>query len=187
HADLSFLDFVNADIELKADIVNLEHLSAYVPNGKIRKGTGHLTLQGVLKRGALSKETTVAFETEEVEFVTDGLSVKTDIDFLIDVAEAEGAQPAKKTNGVQQPAPGPVPRLRSHSKVTSVTFSGEKMEPLTIQFRGHTEKAALASSQLDEEMRVVSASLEVPSIVAHDLKGLGPLSGGSVQTDSGKA
>src|SRR5690606_25262635 len=38
HADLSFFDFVNANVELKADIVNLEHVSEYIPNGEVKKG-----------------------------------------------------------------------------------------------------------------------------------------------------
>jgi hypothetical protein len=185
HANLSFFDFVNADIDLKADIVNLEHASAYIPNGKVKKGEGHLTISAVLKRGALSDDTAVGYQSDEVDIVTDGLSVKTDVDLLIEVAEKDEAQ---KKIGAKESAPGPVPHLRSHSRVTSLTFSSEKMKPLTIQLLGHTEKAALASSQLDEEMKVVSASLAIPSIVSHDLKGLGPFSGGAIKSDEpGKA
>lgn len=182
HADLSFFDFVNADIDLKADIVGLEHISDYIPDAEVRKGEGHLTIHGILKKGALSENTTVAFATEEVEFLTDNLAVKTDLDFLIEVAVDAPDAPKKKDDSV-----GPVPRLRSHSDVTYLTFSSEKMQPFTLQLRGHTEKAALGSTQLDEEMKVVAASVEIPAIVSNDLKDVEALSGGAMQADAGEA
>lgn len=181
HADLSFFDFVNAHIDLRGDIVNLEHVSEYLPNGEVRKGEGHLTILGVLRRGALSDDTTVAFETDEVEFVADGIHVRTDVDFLIDMARAQDTAQAKDA------AQGPAPRLRSHSKATYVTFSSDEMDPVALEVRGHTERAALASSQLDEEMRVVSATLEVPSIVSDDVKGLGSRRRDVEKSDSGRA
>ncbi len=183
HADLSFLDFVNADIDLKADIENLEHLTNYLPQGEIKKGAGHLTVHGVLKQGALSSDTEVAYQSEQLEFRTSSITVNTDIDFLITVAAAEDTKEEPNKNARKEL----VPRLYSHSKNTALTFSSKEMKPFTLEIRDHTEKAALDSTKLGEEMKISSASVELPSIVSKDLENVESLSESMPQSGAGEA
>lgn len=211
HANLNFFDFVHANIELMADVVNLSHVTAYLPNMKMTEGGGPFYARVKMDGGQLSPDTLITYHTKELNLIGDGFGVKTDYDIRIAIddsrhAPSGTANPAKnKQDNPEQPSKDaqvsaksddatPTQRPAAHNphvagkgNATYLSIGTKGNSSLTIQFLNHEIRAALGSPKIDEDIEIVSASLDVPTIVSDDLDDAGALMGDDVQSERGEA
>lgn len=174
HADLGFFDFVRAEIDLKADVVHLEHLSAYLTPGRVTKGGGPLTVKVHMDDGQVADETLISYETEELNFFLEGTSVKTDWSIRLDVhRHAEDDEQA-------------TPRLISSSEVSYISFASPNNPLLTLQVHDHQQQVWLASAKIDEDLDVRHAKIDLPHIVSTDLDDISGLTGAGWGSQAGE-
>lgn len=202
HADTGFFEFVKANVELEADVRTLSHLQAYLNGLKVRGGAGRFEARVVMANGGLSRDSTIAFSTDEISLVGSGFGIKSDwkLDFEVG-ADAPDSAPAPSGQGQQRapgkaaiqsakPAAGPArPWLRSQSDVTYVSLARRDAPPFTIQVHGHEQVASLNSAKLGDETKLHSARLSFPKILSTDLDDLDTLVGKDpdLTTDAGTA
>lgn len=205
HANLNFFDFVHANIELMADVVNLSHVTAYLPNMKMTEGGGPFYARVKMDGGQLSPDTLITYQTKELNLIGDGFGVKTDYDIRIaidddakpgetttktsqadDKAVEENKAAQKDTKAVQEEATHN-PHVEGKGNATYLSIGTKGNSSLTIQLQDHVVRAALGSPKIDEDLEIVSASLDVPTIISNDLDDAGALMGDSFKSERGEA
>jgi hypothetical protein len=156
HADASFLEFVSARLNLRADVLTLSNVGAYMPaNIQVTKGAGPLAFDLYMEKGFLGKKSRLDFETAALGVSGDGFGVSTDWKLHFDAAGEKGGFPFG----------------RADFKSTYVAFGRGKKE-LTIQSHGHHVEAALDTIRLGSASDLKRAALRMPSIVSKDLDDL---------------
>lgn len=156
HADASFLELVNARLVLRADVVTLAHVGAYLPPAmSVSKGAGALTFDLFMEKGFLGRKSHLDFKTEALGIKGDGFGVSTDWTLVFDAAGE----------------PGGFPLGKSEFKSTYVSLAKHDRE-LTIQSHGHHVEAALDTIRLGGATDLKRAALRMPSIVSTDLDDL---------------
>jgi hypothetical protein len=153
HADESFLEFVSARLNLRADILTLANVGAYLPdNIQVSKGAGPLAFDLHMEKGFLGKKSRLDFETAALGVSGDGFGVSTDWKLHFDASGEDGGFPLG----------------RADFKSTYVAFGHGKRE-LTIQSHGHHVEAALDTIRLGGATDLKRAALRMPNIVSADL------------------
>jgi len=153
HADASFLELINARINLKMDMVSLVNVGAYFDDFDVSRGAGPLAFDLYMEKGYLGQKSKLTFATDLVRLKGDGFGVATDwrLDF-----DAGGEQ-------------GGLPLGQSDSKSTYVSFARRDRE-FTVQIHGHHEEAALDTIRLGGATDLKRAALRMPNIVSTDFK-----------------
>jgi hypothetical protein len=178
HADESFLELVTARIHLAADVRSLEHLRAYLGGMAVKGGAGPFEAKVSMQEGRLGADSRITFGTEDVSLFGKGFSVRSDWDFD---AHVRAEQPEDRTARAERSTtPDVLPRIRSTSKATYVSFVSERTEDVfTVQVRKHEEGAVLETTELGTMTDIAHAYVRMPEIVTADLADL------SVLTDEG--
>jgi hypothetical protein len=153
HADESFLEFVSARLNLKADILTLANVGAYMPAGiQVMKGAGPLAFDLYMEKGYLGSKSHLDFETDAIGVSGDGFGVATDWKLHFDAAGEKGGFPFG----------------RADFKSAYVAFGRGKRE-LTIQSRHQSVEAALDTIRLGRATDLKRAALRLPDITTSDL------------------
>jgi hypothetical protein len=153
HADASFMELVSARVNLKADVVSLAHVGAYLPPGmQVSKGAGPLALDLYMEKGFLGKKSRLDFSTRAIGVKGDGFGIATDWKLAFDAAGEAGGFPLGK----------------SDFESTYVSLARGNRE-LTIQSHGHHVEAALDTIRLGGATDLKRAALRMPKIVSGDL------------------
>jgi hypothetical protein len=152
HADASFLELVNARINLKMDMVSLVNVGAYFDAFDVSRGAGPLAFDLYMEKGYLGKQSKLTFATDLVRLKGDGFGVATDWRLDFDASGEQG-----------------LPLGKSDSKSTYVSFARRDRE-FTIQIHGHHEEAALDTIRLGAATDLKRAALRMPTIVSTDFK-----------------
>jgi hypothetical protein len=178
HADESFLELVTARIHLAADVRSLEHLRAYLGGMAVKGGAGPFEANFSMEEGRLGPESRITFDTEDVSLFGKGFSVRSDWDFD---AHVRAEKPEDRTALAERSStPDVLPRIRSTSKASYVSFVSEHTEDVfTVQVRKHEEGAVLKTTELGTMTDIAHAYVRMPEIVTSDLADL------SVLTDEG--
>lgn len=156
HADASFLELVSARLMLRAEVVSLAHVTAYLPpDMSVTKGAGPLAFDLFMEKGFLGRKSHLDFRTDALGIKGDGFGVATDWALNFDAA-AE---------------PGGFPLGKSTFKSTYVSLAKRDRE-LTIQSHGHRVEAALDTIRLGSATDLKRAALRMPNIVSTDLDDL---------------
>jgi hypothetical protein len=156
HADVSFLELVSARANLKADVVTLAHVGAYLPpDMSLSKGAGPFEVDLFMEKGFLGKKSRLDFKTDALGLKGDGFGVATDWHLAFDA----------------QGEPGGFPLGKSEFKSTYVSLAKRDRE-LTIQSHGHHVEAALDTIRLGGSTDLKRAALRFPNIVSTDLDDL---------------
>lgn len=186
HADTSFLELVSARANLKADVVSLANVSAYLDNIEVSRGAGPWAIDLFMEKGWLGAKSHMNYDTDSLHIKGNGFGVETDWHLAFDAtgerkategkAHAAGAwvevtpeerqspELTKDVNGVR-------PLLRSSSNLTYVSFA-RKARVFTLQLAKHREEAALDRIKLSGESKFERGSVRMPSIVSVDLHDL---------------
>jgi hypothetical protein len=162
HADASFFELVDARVQLRADVLSLAHVSAYLDGMEISRGAGPFSTDLHLEKGVLGTNSNLRFQTESVRLKGHGFGVETDALLEFDAAGERGQQ---------QPKQAGLPLLRSSAKATYVSLAREQRE-FTVQVHEHREEVALDTIKLSGSTKLKRASLRMPSIVSVDLDDL---------------
>lgn len=153
HADASFMELVSARVSLKADVLSLAHVGAYLPAGmQVSKGAGQLALDLYMEKGFLGSKSRLDFATDAIVLKGNGFGVSTDWKLAFDAAGEEGGFPLG----------------RSDFKSTYVSLARGNRE-LTIQSHGHHLEAALDTIRLGGATDLKRGTLRMPNIVSVDL------------------
>lgn len=202
HADTGFFEFVKANIELDADVETLQHLHAYLDGLKVDAGAGPFKARVKLADGALSRDSTIGFSTQEVRVTGDGFGIKSDwqLDFEVGAYAPNKAASSKVQKQKDAPSKAAIqsakpaqesarPWLRTQAEVTYVSLARGTDPPFTIQVHGHEQVASLDSAKLGDETKLHSLRLSFPKILSTDLDDLDTLTGkdSKVGTDAGSA
>lgn len=156
HADTSFLEFVSARLNLRADVVSLAHVDAYMPPSiHVTKGAGPLEFDLFMEKGYLGKKSRLDFRTDAIGVSGDGFGVATDWKLHFDAAGEAGEFPLG----------------RAEFKSTIVAFGRGKRE-VTFQIHNHHLEAALDTIRLGSGSDLKRATLRMPSILSADLDDL---------------
>ena len=156
HADASFLEFVSARSQLRANIVTLAHVGAYLPpDMSVSKGEGPFMMDLFMEKGYLGSRSKLTFNTEQVGVKGNGFGVATDWDLSFDAA-AE---------------PGGFPLGKSDFKSMYVSLAKRDRE-LTIQSHSQHVEAALDTIRLGGATDLKRAALRMPKIISTDLDDL---------------
>lgn len=156
HADASFLELVSARSQLRAKIVTLAHVGAYLPPGlTVSKGAGPFMMDLFMEKGYLGKRSKLTFQTDQVGVKGNGFGVASDwaLDF-----DAGGE-------------PGGFPLGKSDFKSMYVSLAKRDRE-LTIQSHGQHVEAALDTIRLGGATDLKRAALRMPNILSTDLDDL---------------
>lgn len=156
HADASFLELVSARSQLRAKIVTLAHVGAYLPPGlTVSKGAGPFMMDLFMEKGYLGKRSKLTFQTDQVGVKGNGFGVASDwaLDF-----DAAGE-------------PGGFPLGKSDFKSMYVSLAKRDRE-LTIQSHGQHVEAALDTIRLGGATDLKRAALRMPNILSTDLDDL---------------
>lgn len=204
HADKGFLDFVTAQITLKADVQTLKHLGAYFDDVDIVKGAGKFDLDLYLQKGWLGPKSFLSYATDRIGVRGDGFGLASDWKLDVDV-ESEPAEAKQRAAPAAKGAKGPRleirsskpetaahPRIRSSAKTSYVSFAKPHAKrEFTVRVHNHAELATLKSTQIGSGMALRHARLDLPAIETSDLDDLdaalppgGPL---SVQAGTARA
>lgn len=152
HADASFMELVNARVNLKADVLSLAHVAAYMrPDMRVTKGAGPLALDLYLEKGILGGKSRLDFSTDAVALYGQGFGVSTDWKLAFDATGEKG-----------------FPLGRSDFKSTYVSLARVDRE-FTIQTHGHHVEAALDTIRLSKATDLKRAAVRMPNIVSTDL------------------
>lgn len=156
HADASFLEFVSARSQLRAEIETLAHVGAYLPpDMSVSQGNGPFMMDLFMEKGFLGKRSKLTFSTEQVGVKGMGFGVATDWALTFDAAGE----------------PGEFPLAKSDFKTTYVSLAKRDRE-FTIQSHRQHVEAALDTIRLGGTTDVKRAALRMPSIVSNDLDDL---------------
>lgn len=156
HADASFLELVSARSQLRANIVTLAHVGAYLPPDMIvSKGAGPFMMDLFMEKGYLGARSKLTFSTDRVGVKGDGFGVVTDWALAFDAAGEEGGFPLGK----------------SDFKSMYVSLAKRDRE-LTIQSHAQHVEAALDTIRLGAATDLKRAALRMPNIVSNDLDDL---------------
>lgn len=154
HANESFLELVSARLNLRADVLTLANVGAYLPNNlQVSKGAGPLSFDLYMEKGYLGKKSHLDFVTDALGVSGDGFGVATDAKLHFDASGGEGGFPLG----------------RADFRSTYVAFGHGKRE-LTIQSHGYHVEAALDTIRLSAATDLKRAELRMPNIVSGDLK-----------------
>jgi hypothetical protein len=174
-----------------ADVVNLSHVGEYLPNMKVTEGGGSFYAHVKMDGGQLSPDTLVTYQTQEINLLGDGYGIKTDYDVRIAVDDKSGerakAHDLQKSQPNQAPPQTTNPHIQGKGDVTYLSLGTKGNSSLTIQFQNHAVHAALGSPKIDENLEVVSASLDAPTIISTDLDDAGALMGKGIESERGEA
>ncbi len=153
HADASFLELVSARLMVRANVVTLAHVGAYLPpDMSVSKGAGRLTFDLLMEKGYLGSKSHLDFKTDALGIKGDGFGISTDWALVFDAAAEPGGFPLGK------------------SDFKSTYFSLAKRDrELTIQSHGHHVEAALDTIRLGGATDLKRAALRMPRIVSTDL------------------
>lgn len=155
HADASFMELVDARVNLRADVHSLANLGAYAEGTEISRGEGPLALDLYLDKGRLGSKSHLEYETKTLRVKGNGFGVGSDLQLKFDSAGSDEQ----------------LPLLRTAAKSTYVSLA-RGMRSFTIQLHDHHEEARLDTIQLSRSTDLKSASLRMPSIVSVDLRDL---------------
>lgn len=171
HADASFLELVSARLNLKADVVSLTNVGAYVPDLQVTRGAGPLAFDLYMVKGYLGPKSKLTFETDSVRLKGDGYGVLTDFKVDFDASGEQG-----------------LPLGKLDAKSTYFSLARRDRE-FTIQIHGHHEEAALDTIRLGAATDLKRAQVKMPNIVSTDMRDLAVLFGDSspVKTEGGEA
>jgi hypothetical protein len=155
HADASFMELVNARVNLKMDVLSLMNVGAYFHAFDVSQGAGPFAFDLYMEKGYLGKKSKLSFATDLVRVKGDGFGVASDwrLDF-----DAGGEQ-------------GGLPLGKSDSKSTYVSLAKGNRE-FTLQVHGHHEEAALDTIRLGAATDLKRAAVRMPNIVSTDLDDL---------------
>jgi len=151
HADASFMELVNARVQLKMDVLTLINVGAYFNAFDVSHGAGPLAIDVFMEKGYLGKKSKLAFATDLVRVKGDGFGVASDWRLDFDASGEAG-----------------LPLGQSHSKSTYVSLAKRSRE-FTVQIHDHHEEAALDTIRLGRATDLKRASLRMPNIVSSDL------------------
>jgi hypothetical protein len=153
HANASFLEFVSARLNVRADVLTLANVGAYLPDGiQVTKGAGPLSFDLYMEQGFLGKKSHLDFQTDALGVSGDGFGVSTDWKLHFDAVGEKGEFPLG----------------RADFKSTYVALGHGKRE-LTIQSHGHHVEAALDTIRLGSATDLKRAALRMPNIASNDL------------------
>jgi hypothetical protein len=153
HANASFLEFVSARLNLRADVLTLANVGAYLPDDiQVTKGAGPLSFDLYMEKGFLGKKSQLDFQTEALGVSGDGFGVSTDWKLHFDAVGEKGEFPLG----------------RADFKSTYVALGQGKRE-LTIQSHGHHVEAAIDTIRLGSATDLKRAALRMPHVVSKDL------------------
>jgi hypothetical protein len=156
HADESFLELVSARSQLRANILTLAHVGAYLPPGmSVTKGAGPFMMDLFMEKGYLGKQSKLTFDTEQVGVKGDGFGVASDWSLKFDAAGEEGGFPLGQ----------------SDFKSMYVSLAKRDRE-LTIQSHQQHVEAALDTIRLGGATDLKRAAIRMPQIVSTDLDDL---------------
>lgn len=156
HADESFLEFVSARLNIRANVLTLAHVGAYLPSGiRVIKGAGPLAVDLHMDKGYLGSKSRLDFQTDSVGVSGAGFGVATDWKLHFDAAGEQGR----------------LPLGRADFKSTYVAFSRGKRE-LTIQSHRHYVEAVLDTVSLGRGSDLRQGRLRMPDITSSDLDDL---------------
>lgn len=182
HADESFLELVTSDINLKGNVTSLAIAGAYASGISFKGGAGPLEARILLSKGRLGDSSRLMFSTEKVGLRGKGFGIDSDwnLDARVGVANASSEKALGSANEV-------LPRIRSKSNVTYVSFTKERQPAFTVQVRDHEHDVVLRTTQLGRMTDIDHARIRFPKIVTTDLRDLAALtSNGSVETEAGE-
>jgi hypothetical protein len=162
HADVSFFELVDARVQLRANVLSLAHVSAYLDGMEVSRGAGGFSTDLHLAKGVLGTNSQLQFSTESVRLKGRGFGVETDAKLEFDAAGERSER---------EPRQSGLPLLRASSKGTYVSLAREQRE-FTLQIHGHREEVALDTIKLSGSTTLKRASLRMPSIVSVDLDDL---------------
>lgn len=154
HADASFLELVNARVNLSMDILSLVNVGAYFDAFDVSKGAGPLKLDLYMVKGFLGPKSKLSYQTDAVRIKGDGFGLQTDWKLDFDAAGEAG-----------------LPLGRSDFKSSYVSFAKRDRE-LTVQIHGHHVEAALDTIRLGSATDLKRAAVRMPQIVSNDLDDL---------------
>jgi hypothetical protein len=153
HADASFMELVSARVNLKADVLSLAHVGAYLPAGmQVTKGAGPLALDLFMEKGFLGKKSRLDFATRAIGLKGDGFGISTDWKLAFDAAGEAGGFPLGKSD--------------FESAYISLARGNREF---TIQSHGNHVEAALDTIRLGGATDLKRAALRTPKIVSADL------------------
>jgi len=171
HADASFLELINARINLRMDMVSLRNVGAYFDAFDVSHGAGPLAFDLYMEKGYLGKKSRLTFSTDQVRLKGDGFGVASDWNLDFDAGGEQG-----------------LPLGKSDSKSTYVSLARRDRE-FTVQIHGHHEEAALDTIRLGGATDLKRAALRMPNIVSTDFKDFAVLlaEGSPIQIEAGEA
>ncbi len=152
HADASFMELVDARVNLKMDVLTLVNVGAYFHAFDVSHGAGPLAVDVYMEKGYLGKKSKLTYATDSVHVKGDGFGVASDWALDFDAGGEQG-----------------LPLGKSDSKSTYVSFARRDRE-FTVQIHGHHEEAALDTIRLGGATGLKRAALRMPSIVSTDFK-----------------
>jgi hypothetical protein len=152
HADASFMERVNARVNLKMDVLSLVNVGAYFDAFDVSRGAGPLAFDLYMEKGYLGKKSKFTFATDLVRLKGDGFGVGSDLALDFDASGEQG-----------------FPLGKLDSKSTYVSFARRDRE-FTVQIHGHHEEAALDTIRLGAATGLKRAALRMPTIVSTDFK-----------------
>lgn len=156
HANASFLEFVSARLNLKADVLTLSNVGAYLPdNMQVIKGAGPLAFDLYMEKGFLGNKSRLDYQTESIGLSGDGFGVSTDWKLHFDARGEKGEFPLGTAD----------------FKSMYVAFGRGKRE-LTIQSHGQHVEAALDTIRLGGATDLKRGALRMPQIISDDLDDL---------------
>jgi len=186
HANTSFLELVSARANLRADVVSLANVSAYLDDIEVSRGAGQWAMDLFMEKGWLGAKSHMNFDTDSVRIKGNGFGVETDWHLNFAAAGERKASPSKAhPNGdwvevskeehqdasLTADPNGVRPLLRSSSDLTYVSLA-RKNRAFTIQLAKHREEAALDRVKLSGATKVERGSVRMPSITSVDLHDL---------------
>lgn len=152
HADESFLEFVSARLNLRADILTLSNVGAYMPAGiEVLNGAGPLSFDLYMEKGYLGSKSHLDYQTDAIGVSGQGFGVATDWKLHFDAAGEKGGFPLG----------------RADFKAAYVAFGHGKRE-FTVQSRRQSVEAALDTIRLGRATDLKRAALRMPDITSSD-------------------
>lgn len=157
HADASFMELVNARVNLKMDVVSLLNVGAYWDELSVHDGAGPMTLDLYLEKGYLGSKSNLDFQTALVGLTNQGFGLTSDAHLHFDAAAEKG-----------------LPLGSLDFKATRVSFA-KKDRRFTFQSNDNHAEAALDTIRLGRATDLKRAALRLPNIFSNDLRDLGVL------------
>jgi hypothetical protein len=167
HADESFLELVSSDMNLKGNVTTLAPVAAYANGLTFKNGSGPLEARILLSKGKLGNGSRLTFSTEKIGIRGNGFGLDTDWDLEARVGVADTS--SEKALGS---ADSVLPRIRSKSDLTYVSFSNERRDVFTVQVHDHEHDVVLRTPELGRMTDIDHARIRFPKIVTTDMRDL---------------